>query len=137
MINFQNGNFHITDTIIVGMDKNYDDILQLAPTNKTWDIKNGYKWIYFNDIEKDDLYFHIGICFHNEKLFRIDFGFTNKLQNKLTWENWQYDDELKQKDLYENWLTKLIGDQRNFSWGKIGTYFDPRGGTSSISITYQ
>ena len=42
MIYFQTGNFQITDKIIVGNDKNYNDIFKLVPTNKTWDIKNGF-----------------------------------------------------------------------------------------------
>jgi hypothetical protein len=137
MIDFQNGNFQITDKIIVGNDKNYNDILKLAPTNETWDIKNGYKWIYFKDILIDNLFFNIGICFHNDRLFCIDFGFTDKQQQNFTWNNWQHEDELKRKDIYEDWLTKLIGKKRNFDWGKIGAYYDPRGGTTSINIKYK
>ena len=136
IINQQNGNFQITDKVIVGKDNTYEEILKLAPTNKTWDVKNGYKWIYFNDINIDKLFFNIGVCFHNERLFCIDFGFTEKLEKNLTWDNWSEKDELKRKDIYEHWLTTIIGKKRNFEWGKVGAYFDPKGGTTSMNINY-
>lgn len=136
IINQQNGNFQITDKVIVGKDNTYEEILKLAPTNKTWDVKNGYKWIYFNDINIDKLFFNIGVCFHNERLFCIDFGFTDKLEKNLTWDNWSEKDELKRKDIYEHWLTTIIGKKRNFEWGKVGAYFDPKGGTTSMNINY-
>ena len=137
IINQQNGDFQIADKIIVGKDKDYSDILKLAPTNKTWDIKNGYKWIYFNDIEIDKLFFYIGVCFHNDRLFCIDFSFTDKKEQNLTWDNWNEEDELKRKDIYDKWLTKIIGEKRNFKWGKVGVYFDPKGGTTSMHIKYE
>lgn len=136
-INHHNGNFQITDKIIVGKNKSYYDILKLSPTSRTWDIKNGYKWIYFNDIEIDKLFFNIGVCFHNDQLFCIDFGFTEKQEKNLTWDNWNESDELKRKDIYEEWLTTIIGKKRNFDWGRIGAYFDPRGGTTSMNIKYR
>ena len=137
IINLQNGYFQITETIVVGKDKSYDDIQKLVPTNKTWDIKNGYKWIYFNDIKIDKLFFNIGVCFYNERLFCVDFGFTDKQENNLTWDNWSEIDELKRKDIYEEWLTTVIGKKRNFEWGKVASYFDPRGGTTSMNINYR
>jgi len=136
IINLQNGNFQITDSIVVSKYTNYDDIIKLAPTNKTWDIKNGYKWIYFNNIEIDRLFFNISVCFYNAKLFCIDFGFTDKQEKNTTWDNWNEKEELKRKEIYEKWLTKSIGNKRNFEWGKVGAYFDPRSGTTSMSIKY-
>lgn len=137
IINLQNGNFHISNEIIIGTDKNYNDILKLAPTNKTWDIKNGYKWIYFNDIAIENLLFYIGVCFYNDKLFCINFSFNDKQETKLSWDNWNEKDELNRKDIYDKWLTNTIGDQRKFEWGNIGAYFDPKGGTTSINIKYE
>ncbi len=137
IINHQNGNFQITDKIIVGKDKNYSDILKLAPTNKTWDIKNGYKWIYFTDVEIDKLFFYIGVCFYNDRLFCIDFSFNDKQEKNLTWDNWNEKDELKLKEIYDKWLTKIIGEKRSFEWGKVGAYFDPKGGTTSMHIKYE
>ena len=136
IINLLNGNFQITENIIFCKDKNYDDILKLSPKSRTWDVKNGYRWIYFTDIEIDKLFFHISVCFHNDNLFCIDFGFVQKHEKNLTWDNWNEKDELKRKDLYDKWLTKIMGKQRNFDWGKVGAYFDLKSGTSSMYIKY-
>ncbi len=137
IINLKNGDLKINDKITISQEKDYYDILNLVPTNRTWDIKNGYKWIYFNNIVIDKLMFDIGVCFHNEKLFSIDFGFTSEQQKNLTWKNWNKENELKRKDLYEDWLTERFGEKRNYDWGKIGAYYDPRGCTTSISIKYK
>jgi hypothetical protein len=137
IINILTGDFYITDKLIIERFKNYNDILKIAPTNETLDIKNGYKWIYFKEIEIDNLFFNIGICFHNDRLFCIDFGFTFEQQKNLTWENWNEENELIRKDIYEKWLTINIGKKRKFNWGTIGAYYDPRGGTTSINIKYR
>jgi len=74
--------------------------------------------------------------FHNNRLFCIDFGFVTEQQKKLTWADWSEKEELKRKDIYEEWLTEKIGEKRTYSWGKIGAYYDPRGGVSSMVINY-
>ena len=137
MIDLLTGDFQITNKIIVGRNKTFFDILKLAPTSKTWDIKNGYKWIYFRNINIDNLFFYVGVCFHNEKLFSIEFSFTEEQQEQVSWDNWNEEYELKRKDIYEEWLTKHIGKKRHFEWGKIGAYYDPRGGTTFINIKYR
>jgi hypothetical protein len=82
------------------------------------------------------LFFNIDVCFHNEKLFSIDFNFSDKESKIRSWDSWNENEELKQKDLYENWLTKLFGKKRDFEWGKIGAYYDQIGGATSINIRY-
>ncbi|MFD0939382.1 hypothetical protein [Pedobacter boryungensis] len=137
IINLQNGNFQIPDKIVFSKDKNYNDILKLVQPNKIWDIQNGYKWIYFDDIEIDKLFFHIGVCFYNDKLFCIDFSFTEKQEKNLTWDNWNEKEEVNRKETYDKWLTKNMGSKRNFEWGKVSAYFDRKAGSSSIVIKYQ
>ena len=136
IINLQTGDFQITDQISISKTKSFSDVLKLAPNNKIWDVKNGYKWIYFKDIIIDDLFFYINVCFHDEKLFSIDFFFTEKKLKKTSWDDYNEDAEIKKKDLYEKWLIQTIGKKRDFEWGKISAYFDPRGGSSSMYIKY-
>lgn len=136
IINFKNGNFQITDQLIISKETSYNDLLKLVPENKIWDVKNGYKWIYFEDTEIDELFFNIGICFYNEVLFSINFSFNDKQMKNSFWDNWNETAELKRKDIYEKWLTKLAGNKRDFDWGTAGAYFDPRSGAASVYLTY-
>jgi len=97
ILNLQNGNFQITDSIVVSKDINYDDIIKLAPT-KTWDIKNGFKWVYFNDIEIDKLFFNIGVCvFLQRQTILYRFWLYRQQEKNITWDNWNEKDELKRK----------------------------------------
>ena len=66
-------------------------------------MKNGYKWVHINNIEKDGLFFNAAICFYNNRLFNINVGFDDKNGNIFTWENCNEEEELKQLAMYENW----------------------------------
>jgi len=136
IINLENGDFSIDNNIVIGRDKSYFDILELVPQNRTWDIGNGYKWIYFENVDIENLIFYVNVCFHNNRLFCIDFGFVTEQEKKLSWDDWSEKEELKRKDIYEEWLTEKIGEKRTYSWGKIGASYDPRGGVSSMVINY-
>lgn len=137
IIDIQNGSFYITEQIVFTKGRNYYDILNLVPTNETWDVQNGYKWIYLKNIELGKLFFFISVCFHNNKLISIDFGFTDQQKRDSSWEEWSEKDELQRKENYEKWLTAALGNRRNFDWGEIGAYFDPKGGTSSMILRYR
>lgn len=137
MIDLLTGNFQITDRITVGRGVTFSDILKLVPMNETWDIKNGYRWIYLKGIEIEHLNFNIGLCFHGEKLFSILFGFTEATEKNESWGTWSEEHELQRKDIYEEWLTRFIGGRRVFYWGKIGAHYDPKSGSSSMYIQYR
>jgi len=63
IINLENGDFSIDNNIVIGRDKSYFDILELVPQNRTWDIGNGYKWIYFENVDIENLIFYVNVCF--------------------------------------------------------------------------
>lgn len=136
-INIHNGDFQVTKEIIVGKNTTYHDLLNLAPKSETRDIQNGYKWIYISNIEIDHQLFHFGICFHNNRLESIHFSFYGKYDKKLTWENYNENDEMKRKVNFDKWLTKTLGETRNFEWGTINAYFDLKVGTSGICLRYR
>ncbi len=136
ILDLETGCFHLSDSIRVGLDISYADLVELVPQHKTVDIKNGYAWIYFKDINIDALNFYVHVCFYNGSLFLIDFGFTEPEQENKTWADWTEENELKRKERYENWLTETIGKNRLFSWGTVSTYYDPRGGNSSMRMKY-
>ncbi len=99
--------------------------------------KNGYKWILLKEVEIHDSFFHIGLCFKNNHLDYIDFRFSSPDELKKTWSDWSEAHERNKTNIYEKWLTKNLGKERKFNWGKIETYHDPKGGTSGILIKYE
>ena len=136
IINIENGTFSISEKLIIERKCLYSAILLLVPQNRTWDIGNGYKWIYFENILIEELFFNIGLCFKNEKLKLIDFTFHSEKVESLSWKEWSEETELDLKNMYDNWLTAEIGSKRAFNWGNISAYYDPRGGQASIAINY-
>lgn len=36
------------------------------------------------------------------------------------------------RDYYNQWLTNEIGEERQFPWGTIGSFYDAKGGFSSM-----
>jgi len=117
----------------------FEQALNLSADFKyeTLDHKNGYKWIYLKEIDLNVSLFHFGLCFKNEHLFQVDFGFSSPDEIKKTWADWSKENELSRKKLYEKWLTENLSGKRNFKWGKIEPYYDPRGGTTGILINYK
>ncbi len=104
---------------------------------ETLDYKNGYKWINLNEIELFDYFFHFGLCFKNDHLDYIDFGFSSLDELKKTWADWTEANQLSKKEFYKKWLTDNLGKKRKFNWGKIETYYDQKGGTTGILIQYK
>lgn len=104
--------------------------------HKIVDYHNSYKWIHLKEIELYEAFFHIGLCFKNDQLDSIDFGFYSLDELKKTWADWTEEKELSKKEIYENWLTDNVSQKRTFKWGTIATYYDPKGGTTGILIKY-
>ncbi len=139
ILNLNDGSLKIKDTIMISKETEYNDIVNLVPKNKTWDIKNGYKWIYFQDIEIEKAQFDIGVCYKNNRLYEIKLDFTIKEQYDLGFRSSDSfeDYRLKYKSAYENWLTNFIGEKRNFIWGKLAVIYDPKSEMIWINIKYK
>ena len=85
----------------------------------------------------------------DSKLFSITLHFDQKNTLKIimlsilpdghlpTWDNWSKEDQLKIKSLNDKWLKTTIGrSPYNYSWGEIFSEYDPRSGSSIITIRY-
>jgi hypothetical protein len=137
MINLITGEFLINDEIKIDQSKTYEEVLQICENKEIMDIGNGYKWIYYKNIEIHNLFFNVNICFFKDDLWCFDLDFTDEQQKNISWDNWNEVSEIKRKEIYDNWLTKIIGKRRKFNWGTIGAYYDPRAGFTSIKIKYK
>jgi len=104
---------------------------------KMLDIKNG--WIHYsaNNLKLNDKYFNFRFTFFEETLKMISFTFEEEQSEEMNWNNWNEEKEKRKKKTFEDWLRKEIGDQRKFDWGTIESYFDNKGGFSSIVMNYK
>ena len=54
-----------------------------------------------------------------------------------TWDNWSEKEEQKRKAEHDQWLKMNIGKTPyKYSWGEISSNYDPRSGSSMITIRY-
>ena len=53
-----------------------------------------------------------------------------------SWDTWSESEAMHQKDTLEHLLEAAYGRQRQFSWGNLTADYDPRSGSSSITIRY-
>lgn len=55
-----------------------------------------------------------------------------------TWENWSEQAQLAKKRDHDHWLEVVLGNKPpcDYTWGKIFSEYDPRSGSSTITIMY-
>ena len=103
---------------------------------QTWNVRNGWEHYYLRNFKIDNNYFFFDFMFYNEILNRIDFCFFDNPVKNASWDDWSEAKELERKEEFEQWLSKVSGTVRNFSWGKLNAYYDSKGGSSGIMIAY-
>lgn len=81
--------------------------------------------------------FGIVITFNNKgKLFMVNLTLAEKSEIR-SWENWSEDEELKLKEEHNNWLENQLGKPPyEYNWGVVDSTYDPRSGTSMITVRY-
>ena len=101
------------------------------------DVKKGWKHYSVRNIKINDTYFIITFYFDNDILKMLDFIVSDKLIVGGSWDDWSEKKELQNRDYYNDWLTKQIGNNRQFDWGTINSFYDSKGGFSSIVLKYR
>jgi len=79
--------------------------------------------------------FGLSIVFASQKLdsLRIE-----KFNSGSTWGNWSEAHELERKNEHDHLLVSFLGTPPyKFLWGEIVSIYDPRSGSSNISIQYR
>lgn len=77
------------------------------------------------------LYFN-GSILTNVELYSDDNKFGT------SWDDWSEEKELERKKFHETWLKNVLADAPyKYNWGRIESFYDAKGGSSSISIKYQ
>lgn len=129
-----NGDFLLIKEVVITRETTYSSLRVQFPTHKIWEVGTGYYWIYFDKCPFEGKLFHVAVCFEGERLFSIEF-FMNERQT--SWEDWSEAYELQTEKYYKQWLTSQIGEIHSFDWGRVGAYYDRKGGSTFMWVTYK
>jgi hypothetical protein len=100
-------------------------------------VKTGWKHYSVRNVKINDTYFIITFYFDNDILKMLDFIVSDKPIVAGSWDDWSEKKGLQNRDYYNDWLTKEIGSNRQFSWGTVNSFYDSKGGFSSIVLKYK
>ena len=139
MIDINTGNITLNKDFIINRNSNFDSVrkLELGEIQEVDDMGNGWIWLRIKNILVSGEYFNISFAFDNLKIKELSFIVSDKkfnLESKST--DWNEQKESEKLKMYQDWLKKKIGSQRQFNWGEIWTDYDKKGGCSSIGLRY-
>jgi short subunit dehydrogenase-like uncharacterized protein len=80
--------------------------------------------------------FAVQLCFIRGKLASLSMALSDGTQDP-SWSTWSEKTELAKNRRHLDILARRYGQPpHKFPWGEITAAYDPRGGSSSISISY-
>ena len=132
MINLETGQITFNNRLKVDSKMNFSELNRNTNDfeKEYSDLKNGWEWLRLRNIATDKTDHFVSIAFFNKKITIIEFGIEKK------YAEWNLESENERKKEHDLWLSKTIGKNRIFSWGKIESQFDSKGGYSSIILNY-
>jgi len=78
----------------------------------------------------------VSVGFHEERLASVSL-FLSAEQFGSSWDDWSEQRERERQSFQERWLAEEVGVPcGRYRWGQVSSGYDPRGGTSSITIVY-
>lgn len=140
MIDINNGNIIINNGLYIlksGLQKNEFINSGFYIENLIEDVSI-YTRYFLKPQVIDGEYFIVVIYFNkNDLLEFVDLALMHN-GNVPSWDNWSETEERKRKDEHDKWLEKSIGrPPYKYSWGEISSDYDPRSGSSTITIRYK
>jgi predicted NACHT family NTPase len=140
MIDKNTGQIKLTDSLELKPNSNFDflESQKLGEVQETQDMGNGYKWLHIKNIQIDNKYFIISLCFKEDELTELSMVLDDKLFDLSSdWSSWNEQKEKEDLKKYQGWLNKELGEETKFHWGDVWASYDPRAGSSSIGIRYK
>ncbi|MDO5105268.1 hypothetical protein [Capnocytophaga sp.] len=136
IIDPKTGDFLLIDGITITKTTTYSELREKFPDCPYWEVGTGYFWLYFKDIQRDELLFYANLCFLGEALQFIAFGFWKTNEEAPTWENFEEKIELKRQKSYQKWLINHLGGS-DFDWGKAYAHYSPKSSLSEMFLQYK
>ena len=111
--------------------------LQLGEVQAVSDKQTGWQWLTIKNLRVDETYYILSFGFQANALKQIEL-IVSKDRFDLTagWETWSKANELAILTDLRIWVTTELGREGNFGWGDVWAAYDPKSGTSSITLRY-
>ena len=138
IIDSKTGDLILTNGFIVSQQTKPEQVISYF-TKENLDIRdmhNGWKHYSVLNFKVIGTYFSMTFYFDNNTLKSLNFIVSNKVILMRSWDDWSEDEELKNRDYYDDWLTNQIGKAREFSWGNVNAFYDSKGASSGIFLKY-
>ncbi len=140
MINIQNGCIEMAN-INFSIKKNLTEE-EFIKSNLFCDVLNkedyGYTRYYIKPQIICNAKFVISLTFNPDGVLDMTSLGLQMNDSIPSWESWSENSEMQKKELSDKWLEKNIGKPPyTYQWGAIFSSYDPRSGSSSITIVYK
>ena len=139
IIDSVNGHLRFANSFSVSSRTTPEEIVQYFGQENVSinDVKTGWKHYSARNVKINYTYFIITFYFDNDILKMLDFIISDEPIVACSWDDWSEKKELQNRDYYNDWLTKEIGSKRQFTWGTVNSFYDSKGGFSSIVLKYK
>ncbi len=140
MIDKIKGHIKLTDSVELKPNSNFELIesQKLGEVQETRDMGNGYKWLDIKNIQINEKYFIMSLCFKQEKLSELSILISdNPFDLNSSWDNWSEKEEKEKLKKYQEWLNKELDKENEFNWGTAWASYDQKGCSTSIGIRYK
>ncbi|WP_114237612.1 hypothetical protein [Paracnuella aquatica] len=100
------------------------------------ELGNGWSWYMVNKVSDESPLSNLLFIFQGNSLKQINFLLSDLPARSASWEEWSEENELGIQRYLDDKLTECLGADRHFVWGNIGSFYDGKGGASTIVMRY-
>lgn len=139
IIDSRNGALRVSNDFTVSSQTTPEEIVHFFGQENVdiRDVRTGWKHYSVRNTRINDTYLIITFYFDNDILRMLDFIISDNFIVAGSWDDWSENNELQKRDYYNDWLTREIGYNRQFNWGTVESFYDNKGGFSSMALKYK
>lgn len=133
ILNFDTGKIFLAEGISIASNTQPNELKGYFGKSDLKSLSMGNGWVHYSikNIRIADEYFIFIFLFYKDFLKTVSFVISTLPFSEASWNDWSKEKEIKNKNFFENWLSKQIGSQRSFTWGNVNAVLDQKGGGGS------
>ena len=113
-------------------------ILCLAANQTIADRQTGWQWLTVKNLWVDEQYYILSFGFQADALKQIQLIVSqNSFDLTANWDDWSEANERSVLTELRIWVVKQLGREGAFNWGDIWVAYDPKSGSSAVTLTYK